>query len=156
MSLLYDLSIYFAKSAVVLLFLFAGYRLMGKRQIAQFNLYDLATIMALANAVQNAMTRGKGDLSVGLVCSSSLILVGWGISRLVARIPGSQAFVYGTPTVLVSDGTVLVDHMHKERVTHDELLAAMRGHGLTSVAQVRLAVLEVDGAISIVPVRQHG
>ena len=151
--MLYDLSIYAGKTAIVLLYLFLGFRLFGKRQVAQFNLYDLATLIAIANAVQNAMTRGKGDLAVGLVASMTLILAGWLIPRAVVRLPGTQALVYGTPTILVSDGVALDERMHKERVTHEELEVALRQHGLTSIAKVKLAVLEVDGAISIVPFR---
>ena len=56
-----------ARTAIVMLFLIIGIRLFGKRQIGQMNIYDLALIMALANAVQNAMTGGKGYLSVGIV-----------------------------------------------------------------------------------------
>jgi uncharacterized membrane protein YcaP (DUF421 family) len=149
----FDLSVYCGKTLVVLLYLFLGFRLLGKRQIAQFNLYDLATLIAIANAVQNAMTHGKGDLAIGLVCSMTLILIGWLITRAVVRLPGTQALIYGTPTILVSEGVAFGERLHKERVTHEELEVALRQHGLTSIAKVKLAVLEVDGAISIVPFR---
>ncbi len=149
----FDLSVYAGKTAVVLLYLFVGLRLLGKRQVAQFNLYDLATIIAIANAVQNAMTRGKGDLAIGLVCSGTLIAVGWLFSRLIVRTPAAQRLVFGTPTIILSDGIVLADRMNRERVTREELETAIRQHGLVDPAQVSLAVLEIDGEISIVPKR---
>ena len=149
----FDLSVYAGKTAVVLLYLFLGLRLLGKRQVAQFNLYDLATIIAIANAVQNAMTRGKGDLAVGLVCSATLIVLGWLISRVLVRAPVVEGLVFGTPTILLSNGHVLEDRMHRERVTREELDTAIRQHGLVAPAQVSLAVLEIDGEISIVPKR---
>jgi|SRR5471030_2696352 len=147
----FDISVYAGKTAVVVLYLFVGYRLLGKRQVAQFNLYDLATLIAIANAVQNAMTRGKGDLIVGIVCSMTLVGIGWLISRLVVKIPKVQGLVFGTPTIILSDGHVLADRMHRERVTLEELDTAIRQHGLMDHDQVSLAVLEIDGAISIVP-----
>ena len=153
--MLFDLSVYAGKTAVVLLFLFIGFRLLGKRQAAQLNLYDLATVIAIANAVQNAMTRGKGDLAVGITCSTTLIGLCWLIARLVARTPKLQGGVYGIPTVLLSKGQVLNDKLKNEHVTFDELSAVMRQHGLTTPAEVELAVLEVDGTISIIPRSQN-
>lgn len=149
----FDISVYAGKTAVVVLYLFLGYRLLGKRQVAQFNLYDLATIIAVANAVQNAMTRGKGDLVVGIVCSSTLIGIGWFFTRVVVKAPKVQGLVFGTPSIILSDGHVLLDRIHRERITLEELDTAIRQHGLTDHAQVALAVLEVDGSISVVPRR---
>src|ERR1700733_9686219 len=105
----FDISVYAGKTAVVLLYLFLGFRLLGKRQVAQFNLYDLATIIAIANAVQNAMTRGKGDLVIGLVCSGTLIAVGWLFTRVLVKAPAVEGLVFGAPTIIVSDGKVLED-----------------------------------------------
>jgi len=147
----FDLSVYVGKTAVVVLYLFIGFRLLGKRQVAQFNLYDLATIIAIANAVQNAMTRGKGDLSIAIVCSSTLIAVGWLITRVLVKAPKIEGLVFGTPTVILTDGKVLTDRMHRERISEDELETALRQHGLSDANQASLAVLEVDGSISVVP-----
>lgn len=152
----FDLSVYFGKTTVVLIYLFVGYRLLGKRQVAQFNLYDLATLIAIANAVQNAMTRGKGDLAIGLVCSTSLIVVGWLISKTVTRLPRTEAALFGTPTIILSNGRMLEERMKRERVSDDELLAALREHGLVDASQVGLAVLEIDGSISVVPKQNLG
>ncbi len=153
---LFDLSVLAGKSAVVILYLFLLYRLLGKRQLAQFNLYDLATIMAVANAVQNAMTSGKGDLAVGFVCAGTLLLVGWLITRVIVRAPKAQQIMFGTPTIILADGHVFDDRMHRERVTSEELSAALRQHGLCDPKEAKLAVLEVDGSISIVPNTPHG
>jgi len=150
----FDLSVYAGKTAFVLIYLFLGFRLLGKRQVAQFNLYDLATIIAIANAVQNAMTRGKGDLAVGLVCSSTLILLGWVLTKVLVKAPAVEGLVFGTPTIILSDGKVFEDRMHRERVTEEELETALRQHGLVDPSQVALGVLEIDGAISIVPKRK--
>ncbi len=149
----FDLSVLAAKSAIVLIYLMILFRLLGKRQVAQFNLYDLATIIAVANAVQNAMTEGKGDLAVGFVCAGALLLVGWVITRTIVKVPKAEAFMFGTPTIILSDGKIFKDRMHREHVAHDELLLAMRQHGILKTDDVSLAVLEVDGSISIVPRR---
>ena len=65
------------RTLLVLLALVISLRLLGKRQSGQFNIYDLALIMLLANAVQNAMTNGDGHLLVGVVSAGTLLAAGW-------------------------------------------------------------------------------
>jgi len=139
------------RTAVMALFLIAGFRLLGKRQLGQVNIYDLAMIMALANGIQNAMTGGKGYLAVGMVSAGTLILIGKGFSLLFIRVPAAEARIVGTPTVIINNGEILRDPMRREHVTEDQVMATLRSHGLSRLEQVRMAILEVDGSLSIVP-----
>src|SRR5439155_1359042 len=140
-----------ARSALVLLFLVAGLRLMGKRQISQMNLYDLVLVMALANGVQNAMTAGRGELSVGIVSAGTLILIGRWVTGLFVRHPRLEERLIGTPTVIINDGQLVWDHVRREHLTEEEVLTALRQHGLEKPEEARLAVLEVDGTLSVCP-----
>ena len=148
---MFELSVLAAKTAIVMLFLFIAFRLLGKRNVGQMNLYDLAMIMALANAVKNAMTAGKGNLAVGIVSSGTLLAIGWAASRFFIRSPKTESLLLGSPAVLLTDGKILKDRLVAERISKDELMTAMRMHGITDPKKVALAVLEVDGSISIVP-----
>jgi uncharacterized membrane protein YcaP (DUF421 family) len=139
------------KTAIVFGLVATGLRLLGKREASQINVYDLAMLMALANAVQNAMTGGKGNIGVGLVTSSVVVLLAWGLTRLIVRNPGAERLVIGSPTILVHDGRVLADRLRRQRINRDELLAAIRAYGLSDLRQVQTAVLEVDGSISVIP-----
>lgn len=139
------------RTVIVLISLVIGLRALGKRQMGQFNIYDLALIMLLANAVQNAMTNGDGHILTGLVSAGALFVMGWVVSRAFINLPGLQQHVTGGSTLLVNNGQMIKERMRRERVTQDQLLAAMRQHGLCDFNQVRMAVLEVDGTISIVP-----
>ena len=139
-----------AKTVVVFAFVAAGLRLLGKREASQLNVYDLAMLMALANAVQNAMTGGLGNIGVGLVTSSVVVLLAWSLTRLILRKPGAERLVIGSPTILVHGGRVLTDRLRRQRVSSDELRAAIRS-GLSDLHQVQTAVLEVDGSISVIP-----
>ncbi|MHB8635798.1 MAG: DUF421 domain-containing protein [Fimbriimonadaceae bacterium] len=145
------LSVFVAKPAVVLLFLLLLFRLLGKRTAAQMNVYDLAMIVALANAVQNAMTEGKGDLSVGIVASGTLILTASAFAWFVARSPRTERALVGSPTVVLNKGHILRSRLRKELLTEEELMAALRAHGLSDPSQAEMAVLEIDGTLSIVP-----
>lgn len=141
-----------ARTLLVLACLILGLRLFGKREIGQMNVYDLALVLLLANAVQNAMTRGSGNLTVGLVCATSLVAAGSAASALFVRVPTLEARVVGAPTIIVHEGSLIRDAMRREGVTEDEVDTAIRQHGLRQVSEVRLGVLEVDGSISIVPI----
>lgn len=140
-----------ARTAIVLLFLIAGLRLLGKRQIGQMNLFDLVLIMALANGVQNAMTMGRGELSVGIVSAGMLLLAGRLLTWLFLRRPHLEERLVGTPTVIIDHGRLLRDHMRREHLTEDEVMAALREHGLCDPRDARMVVLEVDGTLSVVP-----
>src|SRR5436305_13138347 len=102
------------RTASMALFLILGFRLLGKRQLGQLNIYDLAMIMALGNAIQNAMTQGKGQLAVGLVSAGTLMLIGKLFSLLFVRAPALEARVVGSPTVIVNNGQLLCDHLVHE------------------------------------------
>jgi uncharacterized membrane protein YcaP (DUF421 family) len=147
-----------AKTAILVVLLLVGFRLTGKRELAQFTVYDLAMIMALSNAVQNAMTGGLGNLPIGLVTSSTVVLVAWALSRVLARRPGLERRVLGTPTLLVSNGQPLRGPMQRARVSPEELEEACRERGVESPGDCDLVVLEIDGSMSVVPRDQvdHG
>jgi uncharacterized membrane protein YcaP (DUF421 family) len=139
------------KTVVIVVVLLVGFRLTGKRGLAQFNVYDLAMVMALSNAVQNAMTGGLGNLAIGLAVSSTVLLVTWVLARLLARDSSLEQRVVGSPTLLVNHGHVLAGRMARERITNAELDEACREHGVDGPADCQLVVLEVDGSLSVVP-----
>jgi uncharacterized membrane protein YcaP (DUF421 family) len=138
------------KTLIVFTFLVVGFRVLGKREAAQLNLYDLAMLMALANAVQNAMTGGFGNLPIGLATSSTIVVAAWVLTRFIIRRPSIEARVIGAPVLLVHDGRVLRQRLRRNLVTPAELDEACRQHGVGGPDGCKMAVLEVDGSISIV------
>jgi uncharacterized membrane protein YcaP (DUF421 family) len=97
------------------------------------------------------MTGGRGNLVVGLAVSAAIVVTAWVVTRAVVRSPRLHLVVVGSPTVLVSRGVVLEQRLRRQHVSHEDLAAAMRSHGVDRLDQVRLAVLEPNGEISIVP-----
>src|SRR5581483_5156395 len=100
---------------------------------------------------QNALVGGDSTLVGGLVSALTLLLVNRAITAIVARVPGLEHRMIGDPVVLVSDGQPRWRVMQKQGVTREELQAAMRERGEDDLEDVRLAVLEVDGTISVIP-----
>lgn len=139
------------RSAVVYAALVGGLRLAGKRQIGQMTPFDLVVILLIANAVQNAMVGPDTSLVGGLLSAAVLLTVNAAVSTLQERVPMLRRVVEGEPAVLVSGGVVNLGKLHHEKIDIEELQQAVREHGLADLDEVQMAVLEVDGTISIVP-----
>ena len=136
-------------SIAVYLFIILAIRLFGKKELSQLSVYDLVFILLISNAVQNAMTGSDSTLLGGLVAAASLFVINYIIKQLQFRFPIFGKAIQGEALMLVFKGEILPAHLNKARITKDELMEAVREHGIASVSEVDLAVLEVDGNISI-------
>jgi uncharacterized membrane protein YcaP (DUF421 family) len=136
-------------SVAVYLFIVLAIRLFGKTEIAQLSVADLVFIMLLSNAVQNAMVGSDTTLLGGLVAAASLFAVNALFKECLYRIPGFGRIMQGESLMLVYHGKVNDANMRRARLTTNELLEAIREHGVADIAGVDLAVLEVDGNISV-------
>ncbi len=134
---------------IVYAFILVGLRLTGKREVGQMTPFDLVLILLIANAVQNAMVGADSSLVGGLIAAGVLLLLNFAVARLVPRSRALASLVKGHATLLVNRGIVLQAHLAHECITNDELMAALREHGVAHLDDVRLAVLEVDGSISV-------
>lgn len=140
-----------AKTAVIYVFLVAGLRLLGKRELGQMSLYDFVLVVVLGNAVQNAMLGNDTTLGGGLIAAVTLLLLNRAVAGAVERSKRLERLLVGEPVILLHDGTVLKDVLKRQGITTDQMLAALREHGIDTASDAHLAVLEVDGSISVVP-----
>ena len=140
-----------ARTLIVYLVILVGLRLSGKREIGQMTVFDLVVLLLLANAVQNAMVGPDTTVLGGIIAAMVLLLVNALVARLRLTWPGLRRLVEGTPTILVLHGEVVAQHMRREGIDNESLLAALREHGISDVSEVEMAVLEIDGSISVVP-----
>lgn len=140
-----------AKTTVIYIFVVVGLRLLGKREMGQMTIYDFVLIVIISNAVQNALVGGDKTLVGGLVSAVTLLVLDFVFTWALDHFPALARKVVGEPAILVSNGQPRWERMRKEGVTRMALLAALREHEMTGLDNVRLAVLEVDGTISVVP-----
>src|SRR5579875_728089 len=138
---------------IIYLFLVAALRLSGKRELAQLNKFDLVVLLILSNTVQNAIIGNDNSVLGGLLGALVLLATNWLADRYLYSHPRLEHLFEGEPVVLVRDGQVCEAACAKEKITRSELLAAIRRQGLTDIAEVKLAVLETGGNISVVPQR---
>ena len=137
------------RTSVIYVLVLVGIRLTGKREVGQMTPFDLTLLLLLSNAVQNAMVGQDSSLLGGIVAAIVLL----GLNYLLAEVAGFnrrfRKLVQGSPTLLIHNGQCIADHIAKEHVSMDEINRALREHGISEVQDVALAVLEVDGAISV-------
>ncbi len=139
------------KTAVIYVFVIGGMRLIGTRELGQMTSYDFVLVVVIANAVQNALVGGDTTLVGGLDSALTLLAVNRAFAWLLTRYPWLEHSLLGEPVVVVSDGRFRWDSMRREGLTREEVMAGLREHGIASVDDVRLAVLEIDGSISVIP-----
>ncbi len=139
------------RSLLVYAAVFLGLRLMGKRELGQMTVFDLVVVLLIANAVQNAMVGADFSVQGGILAAFVLLAA----NRIVAMLRLHRGIwgrlIEGKPTLLVKDGKVLASALRKEELDQADVEMAAREHGIRTIAEVQMAVLETDGSISIVP-----
>jgi uncharacterized membrane protein YcaP (DUF421 family) len=136
------------RTGAVYLLVLVGVRLTGKREVGQMTPFDLTLLLLLSNSVQNAMTGPDTSLAGGAVAAVVLLSLNYVVAELSGLNRGFRRVVQGSPSLLIHDGQMLMDHMKREHLTVDEMMRALREHGIGSVAEVAIGVLEVDGSLS--------
>jgi uncharacterized membrane protein YcaP (DUF421 family) len=141
-----------ARTAAIYLIILVGLRLAGKREIGQMTAFDLVVLLLISNAVQNAMVGPDTSLLGGLIAAFVLLIVNTIVAQLRLRSTRLRRLIEGSPTLLVAHGQVLADHLRQEGLDQETLEEALREHGIADLKDVDMAVLEIDGSISVVPV----
>ena len=146
-----ELLIVVGQTLAIYLFLFVLLGRFGRMLMAGLTPIQYLVIALLGSAVETGLYHGSNSLWAGLASACTLLLANWGTSALVCRWPRLRRWLAGAPVVLVHDGRVLPEHLRQVRLTEDDLRAAIRRHGYEDVRDVRLAVLERDGSVGVVP-----
>ena len=137
------------RTTIIYLLVLLGVRLSGKREVGQMTPFDLTLLLLLSNSVQNAMTGPDTSLVGGAVAATVLLILNYVIAEMSGANRRFRKLIQGSPALLVHNGEILMPHMAKEHMTVDELQRALREHGVGDVRECALAVLEVDGSVSV-------
>ena len=142
---IHRLPIYFLAALIIIV------RVTGKRQVGQLAPFDLVLLLVLSNAVQNSMNGGDNSLIGGLISAVTLIALNYGVGVATFKSKRVAAIIEGRPVIIVHNGKVFEDVLAHVQLTHHELMAALRQNGCGCVEEVQSAILENNGAISVVP-----
>ncbi|WP_073080651.1 DUF421 domain-containing protein [Sporobacter termitidis] len=136
-------------SVVVYLFIVIAVRVFGKKEFSQLSVVDLVFILLISNAVQNAMVGPNTTLAGGLVAAGALFVTNFVFKQVLYRFPRIGRLLQGEALMLIYEGRLNKRNVTRARLTMDEIMEALREHGVSRVEDVNLAVLEIDGNISV-------
>lgn len=134
---------------IVYLIVLAGMRLLGKREIAQLSVIDFVLVLLIANAVQNAMVGEDTSVIGGIVAAAALFGINFVMRWVILRNKRINRLLEGEPVMLIYKGKIQTKNLRRVQITDDELMAVVREHGVAGPEDVDLAMLEVNGSISI-------
>lgn len=137
------------RTGIVFAALMVFVRLFGKKEIGQMAPNDLVLLLLISNAVQNAMVGADQSVPGGLAAVGTLLALNFLLTFLASRSKSFRSIVEGKAAILIHRGTVVSENLKKEKVSILELEQALREHGVAAISDVYLAVLELDGSISV-------
>jgi len=133
-------------SIILYLLIIFVLRLLGKKGLSQLSLADFVLVLLISKSLYN-----YDGLAGGIVMVLSLFAVSFILDRMLFKSIKFRMTVEGQPVILIDNGKVLPDVLKSERLTMDELIENVHENGLSKIAEVKWAILEVDGNISIIP-----
>jgi len=138
------------RTIIVYVFLLLGLRLAGKRELGQFNPFDLVVLLVLSNTLQNAIIGNDNSISGGLIGAALLLILNYVVVRYLFLHPKIDKIAEGDAVVLVLHGEMIEDVLKQQLITKAELMSAARRQGIDSLSEIECARLEVGGALTFV------
>lgn len=138
-----------ANTAVIYIVILVGLRLLGKKDLGQLSVTDILFIMLVSEAVGDVMRASEDSLLSALVSAATLVVLNKIFNLLMYKYGKVRHLVDGEPAVLIRHGKPNRKRMKENRITIEDLEQAGRESGKGSISDIPLAILEVDGKISI-------
>ena len=139
------------QTVAVYLFLVIALRLIGRPVMAQLTPLGYLVVALLGSAVETALYNGSATLTAGLTAAATLLICDRALSLLLARAAWLRRMLIGVPLVLVSNRRFVRSQIRRAGLTEADVLAAIRERGYEGLGDVRWAVLEVNGLVSVIP-----
>jgi len=146
------------RGAAVYIFLLIIFRIMGKRSLSDTTTFDFILLLIISEVTQQALVGEDNSITAAFILIVTLVSLDLSLSFLKDKFKPFGKFLEGTPLVVVDKGKPLKQRMKKSRVDNEDIMEAARlNFGLERMEQIKYAVLEKDGSISIIPYEQkHG
>ena len=140
------------RATVVFFFIFLVTRIVGRRQLSDLEAFDLILLVVLGDLVQQGITPSDQSVTGTLIVISTIALLSVGVSWISFRSRPLRRLTEGEPIVLVQDGRPIERNLRRERITIEDVQQEARQSQITSIADLRWAILENDGKISCIPI----
>jgi uncharacterized membrane protein YcaP (DUF421 family) len=138
--------------ALVYFFLMLLFRVAGRRTMSDLSPFDFVLLLIISELVQQAVVADDPSLTNAFILCSSLVALDIGLSLLKLASPRLERVLDGSPALLVRHGKLIEPTLRAMRLDEGDILSAARtSQGLERIDQIRLAVVETNGEISVVP-----
>ena len=138
------------RSVCVYFFMVLALRIFGKKELSQLNASDIVLILLISNAVQNAMVGSDVSLEGGIIAAFSLFFINFIFKKVIVKSEFIKNLVQEKPEILIHDGIIDFKMLSRLDITSDELDEVIREHGVENYKHVKLAMLEINGSISVI------
>lgn len=138
------------RSAAVYFFMIIALRVFGKKELSQLNTADIILILLISNAVQNAMVGSNSSLQGGLTAALVLFFLNFILKKIMYQSEFVTQLVQDKPEILIHNGIIDFKILAKLEITSQELEEVVREHGVEHFKDVKLAMMEIDGNISVI------
>jgi uncharacterized membrane protein YcaP (DUF421 family) len=128
-----------------------GLRVLGKRELSQMSPFDLVILLLIPEIVAKGLTSDDYSLTTAFIGLGTVLTLVFLTSVLGQLSRRASDLLEGSPTVLVADGRIIERNMNRERILPTELFSELHKVGMSSLDQVRWAILEPEGHISFIP-----
>ena len=145
------MAIAFIRTVILYILIIAGVRLMGKRQVGELEPSELVVSLLIADLAAVPMQDFGIPLLTGVIPILVLLTMTMILSVLTMKFPALRALLCGKPSIVVRNGKPDRREMRRNRLTVDELLEELRMNGYTDLTQIRYAILETNGHLSVLP-----
>jgi uncharacterized membrane protein YcaP (DUF421 family) len=140
------------RATVVYFFLLLVFRIAGRRMLSEMTTFDFVLVLIVAEATQQGLLGNDFSVTNAFLVIITLVGIEIALTALKQRSARLDKWIDGVPSVIIEDGRPLKDRMEKARIDERDILAAARtGYGLERMDQIKYAVLERNGSISIIP-----
>ena len=143
------------RTAIMFVVVLVAMRIMGKRQLGQLELNELVVAIMLSELAVSPITNPGNRLLYGIVPIAVLLVGELTLVFLCMKSIRLRTIFIGKPSILVQDGQIKQREMRKNRITLTELTEKLRGQGYTDLSTIKYVLLEVNGALSVLPFAAH-
>lgn len=145
------MTILLVRTSLIYVLLVFAMRLMGKRQIGELEVSDLVTTLLISEIASLPITDSSLPLSHAIIPITALVTFEVVSSALLSVFPGIKNLISARPATLIRNGTLCEKAMRQSRISADELISELRQKGITDLSEVRYAILEQNGKITVIP-----
>lgn len=143
------------RAAIMYVFLFIIFKISGRKTLLEMTIFDFILVLIISEATQQALLGEDFSLTGAMITIGTLIFIDKSLGFTENKIPKLNLWLNGSPIILIENGRVLDQRLRKCSLSEDEIMeVARQQEGLENLDDIKFAILEKNGKISIIPVKK--